>query len=44
MRHIFKLVLVLAVLGGIGLLAFAFVGDLSPDRRQVIQPVDLDGF
>lgn len=43
MRHIVKLVLVLAVLAAIGLVAFAFVGDLSPDRTQVIQPVDLDG-
>ncbi len=44
MRHIIKLVLVLALLGGIGLVAFAFVGDLSPERTEVILPVDLNGF
>ncbi|WP_268839400.1 hypothetical protein [Rhabdonatronobacter sediminivivens] len=43
MRHIVKLVLILAVLGGIGLVGFAYVGDLSPQRSQVSEPVSLDG-
>lgn len=43
MRHIVKLVLVLAVLGGIGLVGYAYFGDLSPQRSQVTQPVVLDG-
>ncbi len=42
MRHIVKLVLILGILGGIGLVAYAYVGDLSPERTQVTRPVVLD--
>ena len=43
MRHIVKLVVILALLGGIGLVGYAYVGDLSPQRSQVTEPVSLDG-
>lgn len=43
MRHILKLVVILVVLGGIGLVAFAYFGDLAPERRQITAPVVLDG-
>lgn len=42
MRHIFKLLVVLIVLGGIGLIGFAYVGDLSPAQQLTTQPVTLD--
>lgn len=42
MRHIFKLLVVLVVLAGIGLIGFAYVGDLSPDQSLTTQPVTLD--
>ncbi len=43
MRHIVKLILILAILAGIALVAFAFFGDLSPERTPVSDPVTLDG-
>lgn len=43
MRVIFKLIVILALLGGLGLVGYAYLGDLSPDQRDVTQPVVLDG-
>jgi hypothetical protein len=37
-----KLVLLLLVVGFIGLTGYAYFGDLSPDQREVTQPVKLD--
>lgn len=43
MRLIFKLLLFLLVLGGIGLVGYAYLGDLTPEQTDVTQPVILDG-
>ncbi len=43
MRTVFKLILILLVLGGIGLVGYAYLGDLSPEQNDVVQPVTLDG-
>ena len=43
MRLIFKLLLFLLVLGGIGLVGYAYLGDLTPEPTDVTQPVILDG-
>ncbi len=37
-----KLIVILAVLGVIGLTGYAYLGDLSPDQQDVVQPVTLD--
>lgn len=41
MVRILKLVLVLAVLGLAGLTGYAFLGDLSPKKTSVEEPVTL---
>jgi len=38
-----RLVVMLAVLAGIGIVAYAFVGDLSPEQVRIERAVDLDG-
>jgi len=43
MRTVFRLILILLVLGGIGLVGSAYLGDLSPEQDDVVQPVTLDG-
>ncbi len=40
--RLFKLLLFLIVAGGVGLIGFAYFGDLSPQRQLVRQPVTLD--
>lgn len=42
MRIILKLIVVLVILGGIGLVGYAYLGDLSPDQSDVTAPVMLD--
>jgi hypothetical protein len=37
-----KLVILLAFIGFIGLTAYAYFGDLSPEQREVTQPVNLN--
>lgn len=37
-----RLVLVLAILAGIGIVAYALVGDLSPEQVRIERAVDLD--
>jgi len=39
---LFKLILVLAILGGIGLTGYAYLADLSPAQSDVVLPVELD--
>ncbi len=39
---LFKILFLLLVLGGIGLVGFAYLGDLTPTRDEIRQPVDLD--
>jgi hypothetical protein len=38
---LFRILAVLVVLGGAGLVAFAYLGDLSPEQERVRQPVTL---
>lgn len=39
---LFKLLVVLAVLGGIGLIGYAYLGDLDPEQQRVTEPIDLE--
>ena len=41
-RIFFKLVLFLLVVGALGLVGYAYLGDLSPDQTDVSEPVDLN--
>lgn len=42
MRYIFRLVLIIILLGGIAVLGYSFVGDLSPQRAPVEIPITLE--
>lgn len=42
MLRIFKALVVLALIAFLGLVAFAYLGDLSPMRSDVNQPVELN--
>ena len=42
MGRLLKLILILIVLGGLGLVGYAYLGDLSPEREAVSEPVELD--
>ena len=42
MGRLVKLLFYLMVLGFLGLVGYAYLGDLSPVRTEVTQPVDLD--
>lgn len=42
MRYIFRLVLIIILLGGITVLGYSFVGDLSPQRAPVEIPITLE--
>jgi hypothetical protein len=39
---LFKLLLVVVVLGAIALVAFAYLGDLDPVLERVTEPVELE--
>ncbi|WP_417724917.1 hypothetical protein [Salipiger sp.] len=48
MGRIFKWLLILLLLAGVALVAYAYVGpffgaDFSPPQTEIRQPVDLDG-
>ncbi|WP_425050539.1 hypothetical protein [Psychromarinibacter sp. S121] len=43
MKTLFKLILILVVLGAIGLAGYAYLGDMSPTQEDISQPVILDG-
>jgi len=38
-----KAIFYLLVIGAVALVAFAYLGDLDPDRAETRIPVDLDG-
>ncbi|WP_279512624.1 hypothetical protein [Meridianimarinicoccus aquatilis] len=38
-----KLVVFLLLIAGAGMVGFAYLGDLSPQRTEIRIPVDLDG-
>jgi hypothetical protein len=42
MGRLLKLLILLLVLGFIGLVGYAYLGDLSPEIKEVNQPVTLD--
>ncbi len=42
MGRIWKAILVLVLLGVVGLVGFAYFGDLTPETRDVNEPVTLD--
>jgi hypothetical protein len=42
MARLFKALIFLAVIGFLGLVGFAYLGDLAPDQTEVRQPVQLD--
>lgn len=42
MTRLLKALFVLVLLGFLGLVGYAYLGDLSPQRSEVRQPVELD--
>ncbi|MEE9389407.1 MAG: hypothetical protein V3U96_12450 [Paracoccaceae bacterium] len=42
MGKLFKLVLFLVVMGFVGVIGFAYIGDLSPSQTDTRQPVVID--
>lgn len=42
MGRLIKLLFFLLIIGGIGLVGFAYLGDLSPEQTDISQPVDLN--
>jgi len=42
MGRLLKFLILLLVLGFIGLVGYAYLGDLSPEIKEVNQPVTLD--
>ena len=42
MRFLIKSLVVLILLGGIGLVAYAMLADLSPPREDISRPVQID--
>jgi len=42
MVTILKLIFILLVLAAIGVVGYAYIGDLSPDQVDVVAPVTLD--
>jgi hypothetical protein len=43
MKLIVKGIVILVILGAIGVVGFAYLGDLSPQKTVVTKPVVLDG-
>lgn len=43
MGRIIKALLVLAIAGFLGLVAYAYLGDIAPQQGPVTKPVALDG-
>jgi hypothetical protein len=41
-RILFRLVLFLVVIGALGLVGYAYLGDLSPNQSDVSEPVNLN--
>ena len=42
MGRVFRFLLLVVVLGLLGLLGYALVGDLSPEQREITVPVETD--
>ncbi|WP_086052954.1 hypothetical protein [Pseudoruegeria sp. SK021] len=41
--RLFKIILILILLAVVGMVGFAFLGDLSPQRSEVRIPVQMNG-
>ena len=41
--RLFRLLLILVVLAVLGLIGFAYSGLMTPETREITEPVDLDG-
>jgi hypothetical protein len=42
MKYLFRLILILVVLAMIAVIAYAYIGDLSPMRAPISEPVELE--
>jgi uncharacterized membrane protein len=42
MRYVVRFVLILILLGAIGLVSYAYFGDLSPTQQEINAPVTLE--
>jgi hypothetical protein len=42
MGRLLKVIVILAILGFIGLVGYAYLGDMTPPQAPVTQPVTLD--
>jgi len=42
MVTVLKILVILALIGGLALVGFAYVGDMDPEPREVTVPVDLN--
>lgn len=42
MRYVFRLILLLALLGGLSVVAFAYFGDMSPDQTMIESPMTVE--
>jgi hypothetical protein len=43
MLRLLRILLILAVVVGVAVVGYAYLGDLSPDQTSVSEPVTLDG-
>jgi hypothetical protein len=43
MGRLIRALLVLGVMGFLALVAYAYLGDLAPEQREITKPVVLDG-
>jgi membrane protein required for beta-lactamase induction len=42
MRILLRLIFLLVLGGGIGLVGYAYLGDLSPEQQEMVVPVTVD--
>lgn len=42
MGRLLKILFFLVVIGALGLVAYAYLGDLNPTQREISEPVDLN--
>lgn len=42
MRFLLKTLVYLALFAGIGLVAYAYLGDMTPPAREIVIPVQID--
>jgi len=42
MVRLLKILVIIIILGGVAVVGYAYLGDLSPDRQDITKPVDLN--